>query len=124
MKFLARSERLGVADQARVIAAIEAKLAEVPCVLVWGEDERLAAVLVALVRRDDFEFQAFEAWLARERERRAAVWSSRPFDPARFVAAQNARNVLTSLHLSLAAVDAPSPDVRAALAAVLAALSG
>ncbi|MBI5363697.1 MAG: DUF2785 domain-containing protein [Planctomycetes bacterium] len=122
LKFLARSERLGAADQARVIATIEAKLGGVPCVLAWGEDERLAAVLVALVERDDFEFQTFEAWLARECTRRAAVWSTQPFDPARFVAAQNARNVLVSLHLALAGVDAPSPEVQAALAAVLASL--
>ncbi|MBK7874972.1 MAG: DUF2785 domain-containing protein [Planctomycetes bacterium] len=124
LKFLARSPRFQPDDEARVLSAVETKLAAVPTVLAWGEDERLAAVLASLVKRADFDAAPFDAWLARERTRRAAVWSAQPFDPARFVTAQNARNVLASLHLALSSVAEPTPTIDAAKKALLDALRG
>lgn len=122
LKFLARSPRLAPADQARLVLAIEAKLAALPHVLVWGEDERLAAVFVSLARRVDFDAAGFEAWLARERERRAAVWSTEPFSSARFVAARNARDVLVALLLALDAAAESEPALVRARDAVRASL--
>jgi hypothetical protein len=123
LKFLARSPHLTPADQTRLLAALESKLATLDEVLVWGEDERLAQCVVSLVRRDDFDAQAFTDWLARIEARHAQVWKNQPFDPRAFVAARNLGNVLRCLPAALAQRSDGKPHVARAAADVLTTLT-
>lgn len=123
LKFLARSPRFTPADQARVLAAIEAKLAGLDEVLVWGEDERIAQTVVSIVRRDDFDAPTFSAWLARIETRHAQVWKTQPFDPRAFIAARNLGNVLRALPAALAQRSEGKPQVARAAADVLTTLT-
>jgi hypothetical protein len=112
LRFLARNPRFTPADQQRLLEAAWAKLtAPGTPVFTHAEDERLAAALVSIVRRPDFDPAALEAWLARFVDLEKQVWSKAPPDPAALSAAQNARNLLRSLHVQLS-LPPPGPAAR------------
>jgi hypothetical protein len=97
-------------------------------VFTHAEDERLAAALLAVVRRPDFDPSALDPWLARFVALEKDVWSRTPPDPATLDASQNARNLLRGLHvlLSLPAppgAGAAAPGEAAAREKVLATLA-
>lgn len=124
LKFLARNPHLKVADHARILDAVQAKVTRPSDpVYVWGEDERLARTLVSLVRRPDFDPALVDPWLARLAALHKRAWEGALPDPALLAADRNAANLLKSLHTFLsqptetAAAVAP---VRAKLLAILA----
>jgi hypothetical protein len=102
LRFLARDARFTPADQARLLDAAWAKLtaAGTP-VFTHAEPERLAAALVSVVRRADFDAGGFGRWLARFPDLERRVWSQSPPDPQALDAAQNARDLLRSLFVAL-----------------------
>jgi Protein of unknown function (DUF2785) len=124
LKFLARNPRLEVADHARILEAVRAKITRVgDPVYVWGEDERLARTLVSLVRRPDFEPALVDPWLAGFATLHKKAWEGALPDPALLAADRNAANLLKSLHTFLAQpaeTAAAVAPVRAKLLAVLA----
>ncbi len=127
LKFLARDRRLSTADQARVLEAVWAKAtAPGAPVFTHAENERLAAAVASILRRDDLDAAALGRWLERFPALEKAVWEESPPRPAALDAAQNARDVLASLYvlLSLPAPGgaAPGPAAAAARDAVLATL--
>lgn len=86
-----------------------------------AEDERLAAALMSVMRRPDFDPASLYPWLARFVAIEKRVWQQSPPEAAALDAAQNARNLLRSLHLllsmpqpdpSLSTTDAVIPDLR------------
>ncbi len=112
LKFLARNQRFAPADEARLLDAVWAKMtAPGTPVFTHAEDERLAAALVSVVRRADFDPATLDPWLARFVALEKQVWSKSPPDPATLDASQNARNLLRSLHvlLLLSAPVSPGP---------------
>jgi len=127
LKFLARDRRLAPADQARLLDALWAKAtaAGTP-VFTHAENERMAAAVASLARREDHDASAFARWLERFPALEKDVWSKAPPEAAALDAAQNARDLLASLYvlLSLPAPGGAPPPARAAAAreAVLAAL--
>lgn len=124
LKFLARSPKLPGNGQARLLDAIGRKLEAVDEVLVWGEQERLAAVLTALARREDFDRTAFAGWLDPFVERGKALWARGPLvDPGRFARVQNVKLMLRGLFVQLSVDDAPGDGVVEARLRVLAALT-
>ena len=70
-------------------------------VFTHAEDERLAAALLSVVRRPDFDPTILDPWLARFVALEKQVWSKAPPDPQTLDASQNARNLLRSLHVLL-----------------------
>ncbi len=66
LKFLARDPRFTLADQHRLLEAAWARMTG-PGIPVWthAEEERLAAALLSVVRRKDFDAATLEPWLAR-----------------------------------------------------------
>jgi hypothetical protein len=105
LKFLARNHLLAPADQPRILSALTAKNLDTASPFVQGEDERMARVAISIVRRTDFDREAFRAWLA-------ALQAAGKFpDPATAAALrgqQNVRHLLTALWTELSMDDRPS----------------
>ena len=96
IKFLARSRYLEVADQGRILSAIAAKLRAAD-VYAFGEDERLAAAVLSLVRREDFDPARFDRWIDSFAAEAKAIWVESELDPKRHVAVQNGKNLMRAL---------------------------
>lgn len=102
LKFLARDARFKPQDQARLLDAAWSKLtASGAPVFTHAEDERLAAALVSVVRRPDFDPASLDPWLERFVALEKQVWTKMPPDSATLDASQNARNLLRSFHALL-----------------------
>jgi hypothetical protein len=76
-------------------------------VFTHAEDERLAAALLSVTRRPDFDPASLDPWLETFVALEKRVWQQSPPEATSLDAAQNARNLLRSLHLLLAM---PKPD--------------
>lgn len=123
LKFLARSTRLDAAQQARLLAAIDAKARGFGMVFQWAEDARIADVIVSLAARPDFDQAAFDAWLATIAPRRKALWADAPaIDPAAFPEVQNLTLILRAALASLSIPAELPPQAAAARASVIATL--
>jgi hypothetical protein len=102
LKFLARDPRLAPADHVRLLDASWAKMtAPGTPVFTHFEDERLAAALLSVVKRPDFDATALDPWLERFVTLEKRTWTTTPPDSATLDASQNARNLLRSLHVLL-----------------------
>lgn len=97
LKFLARSRFLEPGDQAAILNGIADKLDAVDHVLVRGEDERLAHVIVSVVARPDADTAAFGTFLERLRPARLAGLPTR----SELAVNQNRKNLAVSLHALL-----------------------
>lgn len=105
LKFLARNRLLAPADQARILSALAAKNRDVPSSFVQGEDERMARVAISIVRRADFDRDAFGAWLA---ALQAAARFPEPPGVDALRAQQNVRHLMTALWTELSVDERPS----------------
>jgi hypothetical protein len=107
LKFLARDARFKPEDQARLFDAAWSKMTALGTpVFTHAEDERLAAALVSVVRRSDFDPARLDPWLDRFVALEKQVWTKSPPDGAALDASQNARNLLRSFY---ALVSLPEP---------------
>jgi hypothetical protein len=113
LKFLARDSRFTPADQCRLLDAVWEKMtAPGTPVFTHAEDERLAAALLSVVRRPDFEPARLDPWLGRFVALEKRVWSKATPDGPTLDASQNARNLLRSLYVRQS-LPAPSTEDRA-----------
>jgi hypothetical protein len=102
LEFLARDRRFTPADQQRLLDAAWAKMTGPGTpVFTHAEDERLAAALLSVVRRPDFDPAPLDPWLARFVALEKQAWSKAPPDPSTLDASQNARNLLRGLYVAL-----------------------
>jgi hypothetical protein len=103
---LARDARFAPADQTRLLDAAWSK-ATAPDTRVFtrSEDERLAATLLAVVRRPDFDPALLDPWLARFVALEKTVWEKAPPQTGPLDASQNARNLLRSFFVLLSLPD-------------------
>src|SRR5690242_9394286 len=76
LKFLGRSSRLKTTDQSKILEAIAGKLRQDGHVFVFGENERMAAVILSLVRRSDFSQSDFQSWLNGFAADSNSLWSA------------------------------------------------
>jgi len=124
LKFLARNPKLGAGTDARLLAAMRAKLEAADAVFAWGENQRIAQALHAAVRRDDADPAVLEAWARSWVEAYQALWSGGPqVEPRRFAVVENARQVMQALYAALSMDDPPTPTGAAAQKTLLAALA-
>jgi hypothetical protein len=110
LKFLARSRYLAPTDQTRLLDAIAHKLKGSP-VFTFGEDERFARAVLSVIKRPDFDRNAFAGWIAASKP--AAARDDRP-KTIDLQAAQNIKNLLAKLEVLLSVDPQPSDSVRAA----------
>jgi hypothetical protein len=120
LKFLARSRHLEPAGQKRILTAVAVRMTETQGhVFTFGEDERLAATVVAVLAREDHDPEAFDAFLTQLAEAPRALARAGRYDPALYAGAQNSKNLLRALHVFLAAAARSSPPLFDAGQAVL-----
>jgi hypothetical protein len=112
LKVLARNPAVTPADAARILAAIGDKLRDAGEVFAWGEDERLASAVLAIVRRGDFDPAAWHGWLDALSVLADGGWLQAPeLDVKKFAALQNGKHLLARLYVLLNAVPEPSPKL-------------
>jgi hypothetical protein len=116
LRFLARDPRFSRTDQGHLLEAVWVRMTapEVP-VFTHAEDERLAAAVLSLFRRTDFDTALLAPWLESFVQLEKDTWAATPPRANALAASQNARNLLKSLYVLLSMPD-PEP-VGAQLAA-------
>ncbi len=102
LKFLARDTRFAAMDHRHLLDAVWSKLtAPGTPVFTHSEAERLAAALVSLVRRSDFDALSLDAWFDRFPALEKQLWAKSPPDPAALDASENARHLLQAFYVLL-----------------------
>lgn len=120
VKFLARHPALTRDQATRLLGAITALAARAHGArFSHGEDERLAAAVRALARRELLDDAALDAWLATIVAPLTTGWPD-PFDPVVYATQRNARDLLVSCFVALS-FDG-SPGAARALARLTAAM--
>jgi len=105
---LAGNSQLTREESAGILHAISARLLSAPDVFTQGEQDRLAASVVAVARRPDFEAAKFEQWLAALQNEDRDVWVNTT--PATLARDQNHTYLLQALFTRLA-LDPDSPRI-------------
>lgn len=123
LQHLVRSPRLRSGDQARVLGALVRRLETAPVVFVHGEADRLAAVAVAIVTRDDFDRTGFLAAMTRLAELPEGFSGIAPV-PAAYAARRNAVAFLEAVYFALGVRGGKHPAAKATAEAMLAAITG
>jgi hypothetical protein len=111
LKFLARSSHLRPVDQRRMLGALLEKQRQRGAAFAQGEDERMARVVISIVRRQDFDRSIFGDWLAAAKT--AATFPKSP-DVDVLRTQQNTRHLLASLWTELSVDERPSEGADAA----------
>lgn len=124
LKFLSRNPKLAAGSDARLLAAVGAKIESHDAVFAWGENDRMALALHSAVRRPDADAAVLTAWTASWVKAHQELWANGPqVDSRRFAVVENAKQVMRSLHAALSMDTAPTPHGDAARQTLLAALA-
>jgi hypothetical protein len=103
---LANSPLLSTNEADSILQAIDQRLATASEVYTQGEQDRLAAAVVSVIRRKDFDASKFEPWLAHLQEEDRDVWNATTVEGlARF---QNHNYMLQALTVRLSLPDTPA----------------
>ncbi len=116
---LAKNDLLTQDDQHAILATIAERLSTAPTVYSYGEQDRLAQTVSAIMTRRDFDSGYFEQWLARLDEADSKVWTAKPLTPAILATYQNRTYMLEAL-IARMSTESQSPTVSAAQAKVVA----
>jgi len=122
LKFLARNPRLSLDDQKRIVVGVSQRCRTVPSVFTWAEDARIAAALLSVVNRKDFNASIFDGWFQGLIAEYKELWKGPNIDTAAYVSVRIQTNVLVYLAAKIDAQKAeevPKP-FRDALSAILA----
>lgn len=112
---LVASPHLAKDDPKRLLDALTAKLDAAPEAWVWGEDERLAAAVRALIQRKDFDAALLDPWLAKFKADSEKLWAGgSQVDPDSYARVQNEKQLLRALYVSLDRLDEPTDLTREA----------
>jgi uncharacterized protein DUF2785 len=104
---LAKSPLLTKEEEASILAAIAKRLATAPEVYTQGEQDRLAAAVLTVIRRNDFDPSRFGPWLDEIRDEDRDVWTATTVESlARY---QNHNYMLQSLVARIAMEPDSSP---------------
>lgn len=73
---LAKNPLLTRQEATSILAAVDSRLATATEVYTQGEQDRLAAAVVAVIRRNDFDASSFGPWLDRIKNEDRDVWTA------------------------------------------------
>jgi Protein of unknown function (DUF2785) len=116
---LAKNDLLTPDDQHAILAAIAERLATAPTVYSYGEQDRLAQAVSAIITCRDFDSTYFQNWLKKIVEADAKVWEEKPLTPATLATYQNRTYMLEALAARLA-TQSLAPTAASAQAAIVA----
>ena len=121
LKFLARSPHLSVEDQKQIVSGVSQRCRTAHLVFTWGEDARMAAALLSVVDRKDFDASPFETWFQALITENKELWKSPAIDAEAYASARVQANVLAHLAAksALEKANGAPPRFRDALQATL-----
>jgi hypothetical protein len=96
LQALARSPMLTKDEENSILVAIATRLSTAPLVYAQGEQDRMAAAVVAVIQRPSFDAPSFESWLKRVEEEDKQVWAD-PLTPESLARYQNHTYFLQAL---------------------------
>jgi hypothetical protein len=102
LKFLARNPQLSREDQKRIVIGVSQRCRTAPSVFVWGEDARMAAALLSVVDRKDFDASIFDGWFKGLITEYKELWKAPNIDTATYVSVRTQTNVLVHLASKIA----------------------
>jgi len=102
LKFLARNGQLSVQDQKRIVAGVSQRCRTASSVFVWGEDARMAAALLSIVDRKDFDMSTFDEWFKGLIAEYKKLWTAPDINTAAYVSLRTQANVLAHLAAKVA----------------------
>ncbi len=103
LKFLARNPQLSREDQKRIVIGVSQRCRTAPSVFVWGEDARIAAALLSVVDRKDFDRSIFDEWFRALIADNKELWKMPKIDTAAYISVRTQTNVLAHLAAKVAA---------------------
>lgn len=122
-KFLGRSRHLQPEGQTMILEGIGIRLRNTGgYVFVHGEDDRLAAAVVSLIARGDFDLAAFRDFIQGFKRTFGGNALRDGFNVRAHAAQQNSRNFLGAVYIRLSRAGELTPDQAAARELLLAAL--
>lgn len=101
LQALAGNEQLTAEEQKNILSALGERLSSAPQIYTQGEQDRIAAAVVAITRRKDFDGAQFESWLARVEDEDKKVWAN-PITPETLAKYQNHTYMLQALAVRFA----------------------
>jgi hypothetical protein len=114
LRFLAAHPLFTVDDQHRLLSAVATRLSTATLIYNYGEQDRLAVALSAIITRQDFDFPFFQSWLANLNTADAKVWRNVPPNDQLLKAFQNNNYLLLALVAHLYG-EPKSPNLTASL---------
>jgi Protein of unknown function (DUF2785) len=102
LKFLARNGQLSVQDQKRIVAGVSQRCRTARSVFVWAEDARMAAALLSIVDRKDFDVSTFDEWFKGLIAEYKKLWTVPNINTAAYVSVRTQTNVLAHLAAKVA----------------------
>src|SRR5260370_20774541 len=106
LKFLARNPHLPAEAQKRIVSGVLQRCRTAHLVFTWGEDARMAAALLSVIGRKDFDASPFETWFQALITENKELWKSPAIDAEAYASVRVQANVLAQL----AAKSAPEKD--------------
>jgi hypothetical protein len=100
LQALARSSLLTGDEENRILSALAARLSSAPQIYTQGEQDRMAAAVLAVIRRPSFDAASFQNWLTRLEEEDKKVWAN-PLTPETLARYQNHTYFLQGLTVRL-----------------------
>jgi hypothetical protein len=97
LKFLARNDRMFPELQKRMILAAAQRARTAGGVFVWGEDARIAAALLSLTNRKDFDPTGFHDWFEALVPENRKLWKAPAIETKAYASVRDQANVLTHL---------------------------
>ncbi len=97
LKFLARSPHLSAEDQKRIVSGVWQRCRTAHLVFTWGEDARMAAALLSVVDRKDFDASPFKTWFQALITENEELWKSPAIDAKAYASVRVQANVLAHL---------------------------
>lgn len=124
LKFLARNPHVDAAGLARILGAVEQRLATpMERAFSMGEDERLARTVASVILRPEHDPQSYESFLERLHVARTRAAEATPFVAESFAVDQNILHTLRTLHALLATAENLPPHAVGARDATLRAVA-
>jgi len=109
LRELAGSPLLTKEEQSNILSALAVRLSSAPEVYTQGEQDRMAAAVLAVIRRPGYDPASFETWLTKLQDEDKKVWAN-PLTPDTLARYQNRTYFLQALVVRLS-LEPESPRI-------------